>query len=245
MKDFQHPFFDEIIFKHKTNSTNKLAEKLVKNKDIAGNFLCIAEQQTGGIGRKQNKWFSPEGGIWITVGIYGLSVESSLTIFAGICIHKALIELFPQMESDLKIKWPNDIFLNGKKLCGILSLHLSAQKYHIIGIGINTNFTEFPQELEAFSISTEQYLKTEIDNAILMQKFFDIFASELPEFIENKLETKYFNQYSLLRGKQVELNTDFDRFSGISKGINKNGALLLKLKSGMIQPFYAGTVSKF
>jgi len=53
---------------------------------------------------------------------------------------------------------------------------------------------------------------------------------------------KYFNQHSLLKGHQIELNTDFDIFRGKAKGIDKNGALLIELKPGMIQPFYAGSV---
>ena len=245
MKDFTHPLFDEIIFKNKTGSTNKLAEKLIKNKEVAGNILCIARTQTGGLGRKHNVWFSPEGGIWMSAGIYGLSVESSLTIFTGICIHKALIELFPQISNDLKIKWPNDIYLNDKKLCGVLTTHLGAHKYHIIGIGINTNFSEFPDELKNTSTATLQYLKNEIDNTLLIQKIFDIFAANLPDFIEYKLDVSYFNKHSLLKGKNAELDTDFDKFTGLVKGINKTGALLMELKSGMIQPFYAGTVSRF
>ena len=245
MKEFKHPLFDEIFFKHKTNSTNKLAEKLVKNREVSGNFLLIAEQQSNGIGRKKNIWFSPEGGIWLTSGIFGLAVESSLTIFTGICIHKAIAQLYPKLKDQLKIKWPNDIYLNGKKLCGILTSHLTAQKYHLIGIGINTNFTEFPKELQEISVSLKQYLNSEVDNYELMKAFFDFFAAELPEFIENKLDVSYFNKHSLLRVKQVELDTDFDKFYGISKGINKNGALLLELKSGMIQPFYAGSITKF
>ena len=57
-----------------------------------------------------------------------------------------------------------------------------------------------------------------------------------------ELDVKYFNQHSLLKGLNIELDTDYDKFKGKAKGINKNGALLLEIKSGMIQPFYAGSV---
>ncbi len=242
MKNFKHPLFDEVRYFEKINSTNKKADQLIKSKQISGNFLLIAGTQSGGIGRKENSWFSPEGGIWITAGLYGLSVESNLTIFTGICIHKALLQLFPKMQNDLKIKWPNDIYLNEKKLCGILSSHISAFKYHLIGIGINTNFEEFSKELSDISISIKQYLKTNINNSNIVKTFFDIFASNLPEFIEGKLDINYFNEHSLLNGRKIELDTDFDKFSGICRGINKKGAILIKLKKGMIQPFFAGTV---
>ncbi len=245
MKNFSHPFFDDVIYYNKLDSTSKRAEKLIKTNEAQGNFLVIAGGQSSGIGRKKNLWFSPAGGIWITAAIYGLSVESNLTIFTGICIHRALIELFPDLENVLRIKWPNDIYLSDKKLCGILSRHLTARKYHLIGIGINSNVNKFPDELSDTATSLQKEMKADINNSELVENIFDNFSETLPEFIEGKLDVKYFNRYSLLKGKKVELDTDFDKFSGIAKGINKSGALLIELKPGMIQPFYAGTVTKF
>ena len=242
MNNFSHPFFDDVIYFNKLDSTSKRAEKFIKTNEAQGNFLVIANEQSSGIGRKKNSWFSPKGGIWITAAIYGLSVESNLTIFTGICIHRALIEIFPDLKNKLKIKWPNDIYLSDKKLCGILSKHLTARKYHLIGIGLNSNVVAFPDELADTAISLQKELRTDVENTEVMRKIFDIFSENLPNFIEGNLDVKYFNRYSLLKGKKVELDTDFDRFSGIAKGINKSGALLIELKHGMIQPFYAGTV---
>ena len=242
MNNFSHPFFDDVIYYNKLDSTSKRAEKLIKTNEAQGNFLVIANEQSSGIGRKKNSWFSPKGGIWITAAIYGLSVESNLTIFTGICIHRALIELFPDLENVLRIKWPNDIYLSDKKLCGILSKHLTERKYHLIGIGINSNVTDFPDELSETATSLHKELKADISNSELVEIVFNNFSETLPEFVEGKLDVKYFNRYSLLKGKRVELDTDFDKFSGIVKGINKSGAILIELKPGMIQPFYAGTV---
>ena len=178
----------------------------------------------------------------MSVGLYGLTVSSNLTIFTGICIHKALTKLFPEIKSNLKIKWPNDIFLNNKKLCGILSNSFQAEKYHLLGIGLNSNVCEIPLELDDIATSLKKELDHNIDNKVLVTKIFDNFASYLPDFIEWKLDVKYYNEHSLLKGRTIELDTDFDKFTGIAKGINKSGALLIELKPGMIQPFYAGTV---
>ncbi len=242
MKDFQHPLFDEIYSFDKIESTNLKAKKLIKTGEARGNFLVISRTQSGGIGRNRNLWFSPDGGIWMTVCLYGLIVSSNFTIFTGICIHKAITELFPEIKSNLKIKWPNDIFLNNKKLCGILSSNLQAEKYHLLGIGLNSNVCEIPLELKDIAISLRKELDHNIDNKVLVTKIFNNFASNLPDFIEGKLDMKYYNEHSLLKGRTIELDTDFDKFSGIAKGINKSGALLIELKPGMIQPFYAGTV---
>jgi len=245
MKNFSHALFDEIINYKKIGSTMNEANRLLKGQLISGNFLLIAEEQTSGIGRKKNFWFSPSGGIWITAGLYGLSVESSLTIFTGICLHKSLCDIFPELRKELKIKWPNDIFFQSKKLGGILTNYLQFFRYHLIGIGLNTNIEKIPAEISETAISLQIVLERKIDNEKILKKFFDIFASELPSFAEGTLDKDYFQRYSFLQGRKIVLDTDFDKFSGIVRGIDKKGALFLELKPGMIQPFLTGTITKY
>ena len=242
MKDFKHPLFDEVLYFNKLSSTSSKAERLINFNTANGNFLCLAEEQTSGRGRGKNSWFSPVGGLWLTAALYGFNFQSNITIFTGICIHKTLSELFPTISDKFKIKWPNDIYLNDKKVCGILSSNLSGKKYHLIGIGMNTNVTELDEELAPNATSLQIELNRSLDNEELLTRIFDNFASALPEFVEGKLDVKYFNQHSLLKGFQIELNTDYDIFRGKAKGIDKNGALLIELKAGMIQPFYAGSI---
>lgn len=245
MKDFQHPLFDEVYFYEKLISTSNQAAKMIKDQTAQGNFLIISNEQTGGKGRGNNSWTSPPGGIWMNAALYGLTVTSNITIFTGICIHKALSELFPKLKDDLKIKWPNDILFKGKKLCGILSSQLSSSRYHLIGIGINTNIDELPAEISDIATSISNNLCEPVDNIKIVQKIFDILAADLPQLIETGFDLQYFKAHSFLKGKIIVLNTDYDRFSGTCKGINKNGAILLELKSGMIQPFFAGSVVKW
>ncbi len=240
MEKFTHRLFDEIIELKSINSTSKYAEKSIKNKEIKGNFLVISETQTAGKGRNQNSWFSPKGGLWFTVGLYALPQNSNLTIFMGMCILKVLIKKFPEL--DFKIKWPNDIYLNEKKVCGILTSYLSFHKYHIVGIGINTNIVEIPKELNEIATTIRCETNMEVDNRTILVTIFDKFSTDLPNFIENGLDIKYFQKFDYLKSTKVTLNTDFDKFKGVVKGINKNGAILLQLQSGMIQPFYAGSI---
>lgn len=246
MKDlnFTHKLFDEIIILKKCASTLSSAEKLIRNGEIKGNFLILAETQTRGKGRQDNFWFSPSGGIWLTAAFYNLNVVASITLFTGIVMHKILLESFPQIAAYLKLKWPNDLFFQDKKLGGILTKSLPAFNYHLIGIGINTNFNYFPPELENNAISLQNILQKKIENEPLITYFFDKFAEKLPLFIENGLDKNYYQQHSYLKNKQVILTTDFDVFQGKMMGIKKDGAILLKMVSGMIQPFYAGSVEK-
>jgi len=242
MKDFSHPLFDEFYYFDRLISTNQKALKLINDKSAYGNFLVLSRIQSGGIGRNRNRWFSPDGGLWLTSALYGLAVSSNLTLFTANSIHKALVELFPVLEKDLKIKWPNDIYFDDHKLCGILSSHLQKEKYHLLGIGLNSNICELPEEMTDIAISLKNILNIEIDNKQVISRIFDHIANDLPKFIEGDLDIEYFNKHSLLHGKEILLDTDFEQFSGTCKGINKSGAVLIELKSGMIQPFYAGSI---
>ena len=242
MKDFKHPLFDEVLYFNKLNSTSLKAERLINSNTAQGNFLCLAGEQSSGRGRGKSSWLSPAGGLWLTAALYGFSFQSNITIFTGICIHKTLSKLFPSISNNLKIKWPNDIYLNDKKLCGVLSRKLSSRKYHLIGIGINSNVTELDEILAPNATSLQIELNRPVDDEDILTRIFDNFASALPGFVEEELDVKYFNKHSLLKGLHIELDTDYDIFRGRAKGIDKNGALLIELKPGMIQPFYAGSV---
>ena len=242
MDSFKHILFDEIYTFDNINSTMAKSLKLIKEQQANGNFLVVSKTQSSGKGRNKNGWFSADGGIYMSANFYGLIVESNLTLFVGNCIHKAIVDCFPCLKEDLQIKWPNDIYLENKKICGILSSHQPKHRYHSIGIGLNTNIDEFPQELEKTATSLLNSLHYQIDNKEITQKIFDYFSSDFPKYIEDGLEYKYFNDNSFLANKYIVLDTDFAQYEGKCIGINSKGALLIKLKSGMIQPFYAGSV---
>ncbi len=242
MSDFEHPFFDEIIHLKRVGSTTSKADSMIRNRRVQGNFLIYADEQSAGKGRRGASWHSPEGGIWMTIGLFGLEVSSNFTLFTGVCLHQALNKFIG--EGDCRIKWPNDIMLNDKKICGIHTEHIQFHRYHLIGIGINVNNREFPQDIESIASSISILTGTEHDRFEIMQTFFDTFASKLPEFIEFGWEHfhEYYRRNCFLKGKSIAIETPFKRFEGTAVGINKEGALLLKLDNGMIQPFYSGTV---
>jgi len=153
--------------------------------------------------------------------------------------------LYPEIADKLTIKWPNDIYYEEGKLCGILVTAIPAKKYHLLGIGVDTNILEFSEGLEDIATSLQLELEREVSNQDVASAIFDVFADELPEFIEKGLDSKYFNKHAFLTNRQIELDTDFARYTGLYKGINSKGAILLELKPGMIQPFYAGSVVKY
>jgi BirA family biotin operon repressor/biotin-[acetyl-CoA-carboxylase] ligase len=222
------------------------AQKMIQNGDVNGNFLIIADEQSNGKGRQTAGWYSPAGGLWFTMALYGLPLDSSLTIFTGIIIHQAILELFPELEGRLKIKWPNDIMLDEKKLCGILTTHLGQKNYFLVGIGIDTNIGEFNPEISSIAISLKQALNREVEHQELLSVLFHFYAEELPEFMDSRLKNylDYYKAHCYLKGRSILLSTEFEGFNGKVQGINSKGALLLEMQEGMIQPFYSGSVEK-
>ena len=245
MQGYRHRLFDENYYFKKISSTNTRANKLIKDGMATGNFLVAAAEQSGGLGRNKKGWESPLGGLWMTAGLYGLNVDSNLTLFTGNCVHKALCKMYPEIAENLTIKWPNDIFFDESKLCGILTTAVPAKKYPLLGIGVDTNILEFSEDLDEVATSLQLELEREVSNQDVASAIFDVFADELPEFIEKGLDSKYFNQHAFLADREIVLDTDFASYKGLYKGINSKGAILLELKPGMIQPFCAGSIVSY
>lgn len=240
----EHPLFDEIIHKNKLNSTSTFALSLIKDNLIRGNFLIIADEQTAGSGRKKNLWHSPKGGLWFSLGLYNVLQDSSITLFMAVLIHQTITEIYPSLTDVLKIKWPNDILLEDKKVCGILTSYYSWAKYLICGIGIDTNIPEMPLELSNIAVSLNDYLKIEVNNSFLMKGFLDKLYQQLPNFVEYGFQEyqNYYNQFDYLKNRFISLDTEYQIFRGRVLKINKKGALILELDDSIIQPFYSGSI---
>ena len=154
---------------------DKLASTSAKAKELAAGGVepwtaVVAKEQDGGYGRKGNVWHSPAGGLYFSVILPKSNVADLqiLTIMAAFCAARAIKENF---NVEPMIKLPNDVYLNGKKICGVLTENVICgdEILSVIGIGVNTNIDAFPEESgNAASLKIE--LKQTIDNrAILVQ----------------------------------------------------------------------------
>ena len=240
----EHPLFDEIIHKNKLNSTSTYALSLIKDNLIKGNFLITADEQSAGSGRKKCLWHSPKGGLWLSLGLYNVIQDSSITLFMAVLIHQTITEIYPSLRDDLKIKWPNDILIKDRKVCGILTSYYSWAKYLVCGIGIDSNIAEMPLELSNIAASLRSYLNIEINNSFLLKAFLDKLYQQLPVFVEYGFAEyqNYYNQFDYLKDRNVSLDTEFQIFQGRVLKINKKGALILELDENLIQPFYSGSI---
>lgn len=136
MKDKKEGFAKEIIRLEAVDSTNRYAL------DYGKPFAAItAERQSAGRGRRGHQWYSPEGNLYLTITLPG--IDTRFTVLAGVAARDAIAGLLPG-EKPL-IKWPNDILVAGRKIAGILCE--SRASITAVGIGVNVNQTEWPEEL--------------------------------------------------------------------------------------------------
>lgn len=228
-----------------TDSTNTRAKHLAEAGAPEG-MLVIAEKQTLGKGRRGRGWESePFTAVYMSMilrpKINPVHV-SGITLLAALAVSKAIIQT---CSTQPLIKWPNDIVLGKKKICGILtemSSELDYINYVIVGIGINVNNECFSEEIK--DKATSIYLETgkKQDRAELAAITVRHFGEYYKKFIEVKSLKPFVNEYNSLlinRDKEVKIfygmqeNAGEDRTeTGIAKGINDEGALVVDTKNG-------------
>ena len=161
------------------SSTNTVAKFLSKNNAENGTVV-ISEKQTGAKGRSGKSWESPLGGVWLSIIVNPIVDYSKLpliTLATGVAVAKTLERVGVE---NPEIKWPNDIMINGKKVCGILTEAVT--KFNriesvIIGVGIdaNLNVTDFPEELQSGTTTLKEELHKEGNENLLIKIFFEEF----------------------------------------------------------------------
>ncbi len=217
------------------DSTNTKAKQLAEAGEPEG-ILLVADEQTNGKGRRGRKWCSKKGAnIFMTLLIRPKTEPkhlSGITLLAAMSVAGAIKDV---CGADTKIKWPNDIVLEKKKICGILtemSSEMNYVNYAVIGIGINVNDDDIPDELRKNASSI--YLETgKMTN-------------------RNKLTAKVVDKYnSMLISMDSEVKVLYgmaetadpkEEETGIARGIDKDGALLVETKDG-IKSIVSGEVS--
>lgn len=229
-----------------TKSTNDDAKKLAREGAPRGT-LVVAERQQGGRGRMGRAWDSPMGGLWLSVVLRPelLPVDApKLTIMSAVAVAEAILR---STGISTNIKWPNDILVDGKKVCGILtemSAEMDAINYVILGIGININ-NDFPDELKDISISLKQVKgekvsRIEVLRALLekLEHYYILAEKEGFEEIFVRWRALCINL-----GRKVKIIGRNYNFEGIALDIDSSGALLVKALDGQIEKVVSGDVS--
>lgn len=224
------------------DSTNNYAKKM--SASHSEKYLVLAEEQTAGRGRRKRDFYSPYGtGIYMSLVF---PVETSLakfvpiTVAASVAVVRAIRKL-TDIECD--IKWVNDIYLDGKKICGILTEAVSNFESGmlttvIVGIGLNVSTKEYPKELQkiAGSLLAEDVTRNELVAAITEELFNLSENLEAPELMEE------YKSHSFVIGKEITWLEKDEKKEGFVTGMDAQGHLLVETKEGRVT-LTAGEIS--
>jgi BirA family biotin operon repressor/biotin-[acetyl-CoA-carboxylase] ligase len=227
--------FERILKYQAVSSTQDIARRLVdRKKPVAIYALC----QRHGRGRSSRAWFSPPGGLYLSLVVFPGARASSIPLLAALVVIRVLED---HGLSGLVIHWPNDVMINSRKVCGILcEEHNQAV---ICGIGLNVNTEKFPKNLAgATSMMMEtgkEYNLNDIGQSIV-NRFERLYAKiRSPRSIG-----RYIQRYVTGIGEAVEIITNARKYSGSVIGVDDDWALLFRDDNGVIRKFYYGDVRR-
>lgn len=238
-----------IVCYDEVTSTNTVAKQFAEEMKPEG-LLVVSDKQTSGKGRRGRVWESPKGtGIFMTIllrpqikPIYA----SMLTLLGALALSDAIHEV---TGLDAKIKWPNDIVVNGKKICGILT-ELSAEvdyiNYVVVGIGINANTEVFLEELKDKASSLFLESGKRVHRATLIAHTIQAFEQYYDIFLQTNDLSNIKESYMKVlinKDKEVQILSAEEHFTGIARGITKQGHLIVEKENGETTEVYAGEVS--
>ena len=239
----------EVKFLEAVDSTNALAKHASENGAPHG-ALFVADRQTAGRGRRGRAWDSPAG-----VNIYFSLIckpdflpnkASMLTLVMAHAVAKA-IRTVTGLEA--MIKWPNDIVVQGKKVCGILT-EMSAEQdyihYVVIGVGINVGKQEFDGDIIEKATSLEQEGDKPVDRSKLLVNIMEQFEIDYQCFLEHQNLSALVDSYQSMlinQEKEVRVLDPKGEWEGIAKGITQTGELIVLDQAGNEIEVYAGEVS--
>ncbi len=238
-----------LIFLEEVDSTNTEVRRLAEQGAPEGT-LVIAEQQNAGKGRRGRGWVAPKGsGVWMSFLLrpkFGPECASMLTLVAAMAVSDGIYET---AGLECGIKWPNDIVLSGKKVCGILtemSSDLDTIQYVVVGIGINVGIHEFPDEIREAATSIGLCTERTVERARLAdavargwERWYAAFllTSDLSEMMDT------YNERLVNRGREVKVLAPGGSYTGVSHGINRTGELIVELPGGEFRNVVSGEVS--
>lgn len=236
-----------IIYEECMDSTNTRA-KMIGGENMMDEAVIVARKQTAGRGRRERNWISPEGNCYFSILMrphVQMANVSMLTLVAALALSQA-VENVTGLE--VQIKWPNDVVVNGRKLCGILtesSIGVDGLKYVVIGIGINVNQKEFEVEIESMATSIALQTGKNVDCAHLIGEFLNCFENVLDIFLDTEDMSVLMEQYNKLlvnRDREVRIIDQNERI-GTAIGIGRRGELLIRGEDGNIEAIISGEVS--
>jgi BirA family biotin operon repressor/biotin-[acetyl-CoA-carboxylase] ligase len=242
----------EVEFHTEIGSTNDRAAELARQPSLDCPFLVLAARQTAGRGRGSNRWWSAPGGLTFSLVLEarqsGLPVERwpQIALAAGAAVCEAIEQAIPN--AAVGLKWPNDVYLSGKKASGILVEAPSTGTGRLlVGIGVNVNnsFVNAPAELQPLATSMTDVARRPFDSTAVLLAILARFDVCLSNLVGNQRELfERWRTRCLLSGKRVRLSSGSRRVTGVCRGIDETGRLVLVTPEGT-ERHLSGTIDSF
>lgn len=238
-----------VHFYREIDSTNLQAVRDAESGCGQGT-LVAADMQTAGRGRRGRDWSSPAGvNAYFTLLLrpeYGSDCAPMVTLVMALAVAEGIRAVCGAAAG---IKWPNDIVVDGRKVCGILtemSVERGVIRHVVVGAGINVNRQSFLPEIAETALSLEQACGKRISRAALVADVMKAFEDYYDDFEREQsfagLQERY-NGLLVNRGREVRVLDPKGEYRGVSRGVNEKGALLVELSDGGVNEVYAGEVS--
>jgi BirA family biotin operon repressor/biotin-[acetyl-CoA-carboxylase] ligase len=227
---------DKIIYRLTTHSTQNLAILLAEKNPSLDGIVIIAEQQKSGRGRENRRWLSPKGGIWLSVVLRPRISASKITLLPFVAALAVCDAIKRTTLLDAKLRWPNDVTINGKKVAGILidtSMEGERINYAIIGIGINANVDSssislgIEKGIKVTSLSDELGHKTSILGLtkVILERL-EYYYMELKHCVPHKIMVEWKKNSDILHQK-VSVIQNNRTIQGIAVDVKDDGSLLV------------------
>lgn len=257
----QFEFFRSVQWLDQVDSTNRHLDRQIKAGQVLLPCIAVADEQSAGVGRGANRWFSPQGCLMFSMAIEHTMLDPAntpqrlamLPLRVGLALAQSLE---PLVRSQPKVKWPNDVLVEDRKISGILieSQTVGSQKdgsigYAIIGIGINctVEFDQAPEEVRRHAVSLHQVLanreqeQASCESVLLgfLRSWFDlqeICASE-PDWIERN-----WPAWDWLADREIQVQQPTKTWHGRADGIGSDGSLRLIDSQAIRHTILSGTV---
>ena len=233
-----------VICYPSVTSTMEVAKREARQ-GAAGGTVILADEQTAGKGRLKRVWLSPRGSIALSIILYpSLASLSSLIMPAALAVVHS-IEAATGLKS--QIKWPNDILINGRKVCGILiesDIQGDTVNYTIVGIGINVNLrlADFP-EIQPIATSLSDELGRDVERlSVICCLLVEIERLYLALSAGGSIYEEWRDSLVTL-GRRVRVKTGQTMYEGVAESVASDGSLLLRGLDGNLTKIVAGDVT--
>jgi BirA family biotin operon repressor/biotin-[acetyl-CoA-carboxylase] ligase len=234
----------------KVDSTNLVALRLGHDGEPHG-ALVIAEEQVAGRGQAGRAWHSEKSsGIYVTALLRPEIPPMQaplITLMTGLAVHAAIAE---QTGLRADIRWPNDVLVNGKKVCGILTeMHAEPGRVHfvVVGIGLNVNNESLPKELAGVATSLRVECGRDVSRIELLAKLLRHLDRDYNQFVREgaaPVLRRFAEVSSYAEGRRVRIVNGREPFTGTTAGLEPSGMLRVQRDDGRIEAVISGRVTE-